>query len=188
MHSLHYWFFQPVLYHPQISVKDTAHQCFYSQLYTMRTERELKLCLEVHHWHITDDSTPFSSTYWSICDGVIGVAGTWRHTRANERLQQAAYSSNKFLFCRPNQHKYNRHAQPNTHSEHGPQRKQANSTIHLFLWTTKSAKFVFPWPSSTTNISTITQPIKSNKISNQSLDSYLLNHIIRIYKSRIIIL
>ena len=48
VHPHHYWFFQPVLYHPQISLKDTAHQCFYSQLYTVRTEKELKLCLEVH--------------------------------------------------------------------------------------------------------------------------------------------
>ena len=48
--------------------------------------------------------------WWS---GVVGVAGTQRRTRANKRPQQAANSSNKNLFCRPNQHEYNRHTQPN---------------------------------------------------------------------------
>ena len=67
--------------------------------------------------------------WWS---GVVGVAGTQRCTQANERPQQAAYSSNKILLCRPNQHKYNGHTQPNIHSVHGPQRKQANGTIDLF--------------------------------------------------------
>ena len=40
--------------------------------------------------------------WWS---GVVGVAGTQRLIRANERPQQAAYSSNKKIFYRPNQHK-----------------------------------------------------------------------------------
>ena len=40
--------------------------------------------------------------WWS---GVLGVAGTQRRTQANERPQQAVYSSNKNLFCRPKRHK-----------------------------------------------------------------------------------
>ena len=117
---------------------------------------------------------------------MVGVAGTQRRTRANERPQQAANSSNTNLFIlqtKPaqNQHEYNRHTQPNIHSE---QRKQANSAIELF----KSAKFVFPRPSSTIDFATITQPVKSNNTSNESLDNYLLNHVTRFYKSRIIVL
>ena len=62
----------------------------------------------------------------------MDVAGTQRRTQANERPQQAAYSSNKSLFCRPNQHEDNRHTQPNIHSKRGPQRKQSNCTIDSF--------------------------------------------------------
>ena len=43
---------------------------------------------------------------------MVGVTGTQRCTQANERPQQAAYSSNKILFCRPNQHEHNGHTQP----------------------------------------------------------------------------
>ena len=70
-----------------------------------------------------------------FCDGVgvVGVAGTRRCTQANERTQQAAYSSNKTLFHRPNQHEDNGHTQPNIHSERGPRRKQVNGTIESFI-------------------------------------------------------
>ena len=47
MRHHHYWFFRPVLYHLQIS-PDTTHQCFSSQLYTMRTERVPELCPVAH--------------------------------------------------------------------------------------------------------------------------------------------
>ena len=94
------------------------------------------------------------------------VGGGWLYcptqhrTQANERPQPAAYSSNKIeFFCRPNQHEDNGHTQPHIHSKHRPQRKLANGTIDSFFQTTKSAKFVFPPPSQTTDISTITQPI-----------------------------
>ena len=36
---------------------------------------------------------------------MVGVVGTPRRTRTNERPQKAACSSNKNLFCGPNQHK-----------------------------------------------------------------------------------
>ena len=45
-------------------------------------------------------------------------------------------------------------------------------------------KKILPRPSSTTNLSTITQLIKSNKLSKQSLGNHLLNHVNKIYKSR----
>ena len=63
---------------------------------------------------------------------MVGVAGTQHCTQANERPQQAAYSSNKILFLKTNQHKDNGQTQPNIHSECGPQRKQANGTIDSF--------------------------------------------------------
>ena len=47
---------------------------------------------------------------------------------------------------------------------------------------------LFPRPSSTIDFATIIQPIKSNNISNESLNNYLLNDINRFYKSRIIVL
>ena len=64
--------------------------------------------------------------------GAVGVAGTQCRTRANERPQQAAYSSSEILFCRPNEHEDKRHTQPDIHSQRGPQRKQANGTAIRF--------------------------------------------------------
>ena len=70
---------------------------------------------------------------------MVGVAGTQRRTQANERPQQAEYSSKNFFFfflhTKParNQHEDNGHTQPNIHSERGPQRKQADGTIDSFL-------------------------------------------------------
>ena len=55
----------------------------------------------------------------------IGVAGTQHLTQANERPQQAVYSSNEIFFADQNQHEYNRHKQPSIHSERRAQRNQA---------------------------------------------------------------
>ena len=60
----------------------------------------VKRCVCVSKWSLT-----FFNRYILWWSGVIGVAGTQRHILANERPQQAVYSSNKNLFCRPNQHK-----------------------------------------------------------------------------------
>ena len=88
--------------------------------------------------------------WWS---GMVCVAGTQHHTESNKRPQQAAFSSNKILFCRPNQHEDHGHSQPNIYILRARlQRKQANDIIDSFLETTTSAKFVFLWPPSTTNL------------------------------------
>ena len=55
---------------------------------------------------------------------------------------------------RQNQREYNKHMRPNVHRERGPQRKETNGATESFLYTNKSAKFVFPRPSSTTDFST----------------------------------
>ena len=65
-----------------------------------------------------------------ILGGVVGVAGTQRCSWANEKPQQAAYSSNKILFTdQTSMNTMDTHSRPNIHSKHGPQRRQANGTI-----------------------------------------------------------
>ena len=65
-------------------------------------------------------------------------------------------------------------------------RKESKQTVQLICSSKQpNQQNLFSRPSSTTDI--IPQPIKSNKISNQSLNNYLLNHVNRIYKSNIII-
>ena len=51
-----------------------------------------------------------------VCDGVVvvGVTGTQHRTQANERPQQAVYSSNKILFRKLNQHEDNGHSHTHT--------------------------------------------------------------------------
>ena len=126
--------------------------------------------------------------WWS---GVVGVAGIQHHIRANERPWQAAYSSNKNLFCRPNQYKTSM-STTDTHSQTytvSAGCKESKQTVQLNCSSKQpNQHFLFPWPSSTIDFATITQPIKSNNISNESLDNYLLNHVNRICKIRIIIL
>ena len=126
----------------------------------------------------------FFVVWWSgrCCRHSASHSGKCETKAGSEQQQQEFIMRTKPAH---NQHESNRHTQQNKNSVRGPQRKQANSAIESFLSTFKSTKFVFPRSSSTTDFSIIPQPVKSNNISNESLDNYLLNHINRIYKSRI---
>ena len=71
----------------------------------------------------------FQNAYFCDGVGVVGVAGTQHCTQANERTQRAAYRSNKILFHRPNQHKYNGQMRANIHSAG---RKEIKQTVQSF--------------------------------------------------------
>ena len=124
--------------------------------------------------------------WWS---GVVGAAGTQRHTRANERPQQAANSSYKNLFCRPNQQTSTLPARiQHTHSQN-TDRKESKQTVQSNRFSKQpNQQNYFSSPSSTIDFASIIEPIKLNNISNESLDNYVLYHVNGIYKSRIIIL
>ena len=108
------------------------------------------------------DRSLFSESCSSQChmwwSGVVGVAGTQRRTRANERPQQAAYSSNKNLFCRPNQHKTSTNTtgtQSQTYTvSAGCKESQQTVQSNRSSKTPNSAKFVLSRPSSTIDFAT----------------------------------
>ena len=105
--------------------------------------------------------TPPNNQMW--LSGVVGVAGTQCHTRANERLQHAAYSSKENLFCRPNQHKTSMNP-TDTHSQTCTVRashEESKQTVQSNRFSKEPDQpNVLPRLSSTRDFATITQPIR----------------------------
>ena len=111
--------------------------------------------------------------WWS---GVVGVAGTQRRTRANETSAGSVQQQQEFILqTKPaqNQHEDNGH----TYTVSAGRRESKQTTQSNRSSKHQISNFVFPRPSPIIDFATITQPIKSNNISNESFDNYLLKHL-----------
>ena len=123
---------------------------------------------------------------WSgrCCRHSASHSGKWETTAGSvQQLQDFFF----FFFCRPNQHKTSMNATDTRSQTYTVRagRKESKQTVQSNLSSTQPNQLnLFPRSSATIDFATITQPIKSNNISNESLDNYLLNHVNKIYKSR----